>query len=365
MRVVLDARPLSHPQAGGFRSYVRGLVAGLAQLSDVEVILYLDRPVPEGTLPGNFATRVLSPDRLKTDLLLFAQQVRADAPDLVHGTVNYVPVTPGFPQTLTLHDALGMKTYPWEKHVRRIPREKAMLLYWRGLTKASAKRARRLVTPSQAVANELATLLGRPAGDFRTVYNSVQLPMPSPDTVRAKRTVLAIASPDPRKNLACLYDALSQHPKAFCADGPPQLNVVCTNADAAVRAEAELTRRALTNYQLLTKLDDQKLANALASATVFSFPSLREGFGLPPVEAMLLGTPVVSSDADPMPEILGDAAVYFPPDSPEKLALALAQVLNSPAEQASRSVRGLERAARYTPLAQAQGTVAAWEGVVR
>ena len=91
VRVVVDARPLSHPQAGGFRSYVRGLVLGLAPLSDLDILLYLDRDVKLDGLPENFKTRVLSPDRLKSDLTLFARQVRIDAPDLVHGTMNYVP----------------------------------------------------------------------------------------------------------------------------------------------------------------------------------------------------------------------------------------------------------------------------------
>ena len=107
MRVALDARPLSHPQAGGFRSYVRGLVHGLAQIPDLEVLLYLDRDPTSGSIPEGFQTRVLSPDRLKTDLVLFEKQARIDRVDLIHGTMNYSPHPGRFPFAVTLHDA------PW------------------------------------------------------------------------------------------------------------------------------------------------------------------------------------------------------------------------------------------------------------
>ncbi len=360
MRVVVDARPLSHPQAGGFRSYVRGLIEGLALTEGVEMILYLDRPVAAGLLPGNFQTRILSPNRLKSDLFLFAQQVRKDAPDLVHGTVNYVPATPGTGQTLTLHDALGLKKYAWEGVVKRNPREKAMLAYWKVATLSSARRARRLLTASHGVATELSEVTGRPLSLFDVVYHGVQLPQPRQSVLRDERSVLAIASPDPRKNLACLYDALSQHSAIFCHEGSPRLDVVCTHVAGGLRAESELKARGITNYRLLSGLDDLALARAYAGATAFAFPSLREGFGLPPVEAMTMGTPVVASSAEPMPEILGDAALYFDPHSPEELARALAKILNDPSEARRRSELGRTRAARYTALAQGEGTLATW-----
>jgi glycosyltransferase involved in cell wall biosynthesis len=192
------------------------------------------------------------------------------------------------------------------------------------------------------------------------VYNGVQLPELDARVVRAPRSVLAIASPDPRKNLVCLYDALSRHSAMFGPAGAPRLEIVCTHAGAAQRAEAELKMRGAANYNLLLGLDDVALARAYAGATVFAFPSLREGFGLPPVEAMTMGTPVVASSAEPMPEVLGDAALFFPPESPESLARSLAQILNDPNEQLRRSELGRAWAARYTARAQAEGTAAAW-----
>ena len=359
MRVALDARPLSHPQAGGFRSYVRGLVHGLAGIPDLELLLYLDRDVPAGSLPGNFQTRVLSPSRLKSDLILFARQARADGADLIHGTMNYAPHPGPTPFAVTLHDAMGLKKYPWETTVQRSPREWGMNRYWWLQTKLSARKARKIVTVSHAAARELSGVLGKPENRFAVVYNGIQLPPPAPGIVRAENAVLAIASPDPRKNLDSLYAALTEHREVF-GKNPPRLDVVCTSATTAERAQAALEARGLTNYALLKNLDDQALSDAYARSTVFAWPSRLEGFGMPPVEAMQVGTPVVSSSADPMPEVLGDAPVFCDPNRPETLARALAQLLAEPAERARRSEAGRERAARYTCAAQGEGTLAAW-----
>ena len=353
MRVAVDARPLSHPQPGGYRTHVAALVQGLAALQPegIEVLLYLDRPLPA---PLPFATRILSPSRLKTDFFRFAQQVRADRPDLVHGTVNYLPLLPpGTRSVLTLLDALLLKRYPWEQAVQRDLRQRLMNAYWAGFSRLSARRATRLLTLSHGAAAELADALHRPATDFRVVYNGLTLPTPSPSIVRERQTVLAIASPDPRKNLPTLYAALALLP-------PTSLELVCTSPRAAERAEAETKAHGLTQVRFLRNLSDQALADTYARATVFVFPSWQEGFGLPPLEAMQSGCPVIASRAAPLPEILGEAPLYAAPDQPAAFADALQRLLSSPAEQARRAALGRTQAACYSLRAMAEGTVALW-----
>lgn len=360
MRVALDARPLSHPQAGGFRSYVRGLVHGIAHIPDLEVLLYLDREPPAGSVPAGFQTRVLSPDRLKTDLVLFEKQARADGVDLIHGTMNYSPHPGSTPFAVTLHDAMGLKKYAWETSVRRNPREWLMNRYWWLQTKLSARSARKIVTVSQGAARELSSVLGKPENRFAVVYNGIQLPRPSLGVARSENTILAIASPDPRKNLDALYAALAKYAGAFGPTGPPRLDVVCTSATTAERAESALRACDLTNYSLLRNLDDQALSDAYAGAAVFAWPSRLEGFGMPPVEAMQAGTSVLSSFADPMPEVLGDVPVFCDPDRPETLATGLASLLADPDRRKARGERGRVWAAKYTCRAQGEGTYRAW-----
>ena len=365
MRVALDARPLSHPQAGGFRTYVRSLVQGLAELGGRdEILLYLDRPVSPGSLPDapNFGVRVLDPSRLRTDLRLFAQQVRRDRPDVVHGTMNYVPSVRGVPTTVTIHDALGIKPYPFIRIDRKF-RSQATYRYWALLTRRSAAKACAIVTVSSAAADELGDALGRLPAEFHVVHNGVALPVPAAPVPRSEDTVLAIASPDPRKNLAVLYRALSDNARHF--EEAPCLHVVCTNATAEARAERAMAEHGIARFRLLCGLDDRALAAAYASASVFVWPSRMEGFGLPPLEAMACGCPVLSSAAPAMPEVLGDAARYFDHESPEDLAGKLRELLADARGRQEMDRRGREHTARFTCRRMAEQTLAVWRGVAR
>ncbi len=359
MRVVLDARPLSHPQSGGYRSYVSALVQGLAQVAapDVEVLLYLDRPVGF-KLP--FETRILSTSRLKTDFWLFAQQVKQDKPDLVHGTVNYLPLGLPCRTVLLLYDALLLKRYPWENAVRRTLRQRLLNGYWAGLMRHSARTATRCFTISRGSAQELTSVLGGSAEAMPIIPIGLSLPLPLGDTRREKNTILAIAAPDARKNIEVVYDALP-----LLADLAPTLKLVCTSAQTAAVAEAEVNRRGLKNVQLLRNLSNQSLSDAYASASVFVFPSRLEGFGLPPLESMQAGTPVVASNALPLPEILGKAPVYIDPEKPDRLAAAVRFLLTDPKSWSEHAQWGTAQAGRYTVNAMAEGTLALWRETAR
>lgn len=373
-RIVLDARPLSHPQAGGFRSYVRSLARGLEESGasdEVEILLYLDRPLPPDAppLPPGMETRILGTSRVKTDLLLFRRQVRNDRPDLVHGTMNYLPPGLPAPSAVTIHDAMGIKRYAWDQGVPRTPRERLINRYWAAFTRLSARAARRVVTVSAFSAQEVASVLpGTPADRFAVVYNGLALPPPTCAGARDDNNVLALASPDPRKNLDALYAALSGANQAIFATTArlPRLDVVCTSAATAARTEAALTQFGITHFRLLRGLDDQALSNAYATASVFVWPSRMEGFGIPPLEAMSTGCPVLSSCAPAMPEVLGETApVWFDPERPEELAARLAELLANREERQRRAELGKTHAARFTCRRMAEETLTIWRDCLK
>lgn len=366
LRVVLDARPLSHGQPGGFRAYLRALMQGLLERDgDEELILYMDRlPTPEveASLPSRAQVRVLAPDRMKTDLRLFAEQVRRDAPDLVYGTVNYVPRLPrGVPATVAIHDAIGVRPRPWERGRKVAPRARLMAAYWATMTRHSARHARRIVTITQGAARDISETLHVPLERITVVSNGVLLASCPGSLARDERTALVIASPEPRKNMDAIYAAFSGNLRArYGPDGPPRLRVVCTYDRAADETEAALKAHGITDYEVLRRLEDSALAEAYARATVFVWPSFYEGFGMPPLEAMQSGCPVVSSNAPVMPEVLGDAPLWAAPDRPEEFADQIARVLSDKALQKELATRGRERAATFTCRRMAEGTVAAW-----
>jgi glycosyltransferase involved in cell wall biosynthesis len=131
--------------------------------------------------------------------------------------------------------------------------------------------------------------------------------------------------------------------------------------DEPVVAAAE---RLADRVRLLGPVPAADLAALYAAATAFVFPSLYEGFGLPPLEAMAQGTPVVASRASCLPEVLGDAALLVAPDDEEALAEALRAILADPGLRAELSQRGLARAARFSWERTAASTLAVYQEVL-
>lgn len=368
-RIVIDARPLSHPQAGGFRAYVRSLLRGMKEsdrAAAFDILLYLDRPLSaevEASLPSGVEMRVLDTDRLRTDLKLFREQVRRDAPDLVHGTMNYLPPGLGVPTTLTVHDAMGIKKYDWDARTPRTPRERLINRYWAYLTMTSARAARRIVTVSHGAAREIGETLRLPESRLAVVYNGITLPEPQVVPDRHEHRVMAIASPDPRKNVTALYRALSECGPRFKEKS--LLLLACSSKVAADRAQEELKQYRVGSKLFLLEPSDESLSLAYHTATVFVWPSLMEGFGMPPLEAMQAGCPVLSSSAPVMPEVLGDVPVYFDPNCPDELAERLAALLADPAEREARGQAGRAHAAKFTCRRMAEETMAVWRDALK
>jgi glycosyltransferase involved in cell wall biosynthesis len=171
--------------------------------------------------------------------------------------------------------------------------------------------------------------------------------------------VLALASTDPRKNIEVLFRAAA--PSGGHAPHALPLKVVCTNNASAGYVSDKALQYGITDVEILRGLTDSDLAREYRHAAVFVFPSRLEGFGLPPLEAMAQGCPVVSSTAPSMPEVLGEAPLWFDPDKPEELADTLKNVLSDGRLRLQLSIRGRERAGQFTLRRMADQTEQAWK----
>lgn len=384
-RIVLDARPLSHGQAGGFRTYVRSLTRALCETANgngaaqTEFLFYVDRPLsPEMTalLPPGASMRVLHPSRLRTDAVYFARQVKRDAPDLIHGTVNYLP--PGLPSripaTCAILDAILLAPRPWETGANGsahtlTPRQKMMNAYWATLTRTTARRTRRIITISESAKTALMAALRLPADRFRVVHIGLDFVPPThtpPSDADATRTVLCFMSSDPRKNVEKVFAALSPTSGGWGANGaPPCLRVVCSGPAVAERARV-LADKYGVQAEYLVGTTDAQMPDVLARAGVFAWPSHAEGFGLPPLEAMLCGCPVVASSAPSTPEVLGDGnALFVSPDAPASAwADALARLLSDAPLRQTLIARGQARAQSYTCERMGRETRHVWADVL-
>ncbi|MDR6172171.1 glycosyltransferase family 1 protein [Curtobacterium sp. SORGH_AS_0776] len=255
---------------------------------------------------------------------------------------------PGRQTVVTVHD-----TVPWTHPETLTPRG---VHFHRAMVKRAWKHADAVVVPTHAVAatlngihrfdERLRVIGGAPSGRLRTPVDAdlraERLGLP-------ERYVLAVGTLEPRKGLQYLIEAMA-HP-----DAPADVPLVIAGpdgwGDVDVYGTAERAGLSRDRVKVLGRIVDQDLAVAYDRATVFVFPSLAEGFGLPVIEAMSFGTPVVHSDDDAVREVASDAGVTVardPRDSyPERLAQAVYQVVNDPLLAGQLAVAGPDRARMY------------------
>ena len=185
---------------------------------------------------------------------------------------------------------------------------------------------------------------------------------PSTERSAERPYVFCVAGSDPTKNVGTLVEAFAKLPAELRVQYDLVLaGDVCKRMD--IRAALERWHL-VAHTRLVGQVSDDELARYYQHATVFVFPSLYEGFGLPVLEAMGCGCPVICSDVSSLPEVAGDAAVLVDPRRPDQLADALAQLLTSPDVQVSLRAQGLARAKEFQWDRTAQQTVAIYERTV-
>jgi glycosyltransferase involved in cell wall biosynthesis len=361
----IDYTP-AHEQGGGIGRYVRELVAALAEQDKQSAYRLFIAGAERSRLPSapaaNFCYRAtrLSPltlarlwhrARLPLPVELFVGNVR-----LFHATDFVLP--PTLPQTrtlLTVHDL----------SFARAPESAASRLkaYLEAVVPRSARRADHILADSAATKADLIALYGMPEAKITVLYSGVSDAFrPVRDSaaqaaVRAKYGigdapyVLSVGTLQPRKN----YERLMQ---AFAALPPrwKDLKLVIVGGRGWLDAPIYDCARAMRERVILTGFADEADLPALYSgAACLAFPSLYEGFGLPVLEGMACGTPVLTSNVSSLPEVAGDAALMVAPHSVEAIQAGLLALLEEDsAARAARLTRGFAQAARFTWRSAAQ-----------
>jgi glycosyltransferase involved in cell wall biosynthesis len=347
LRVALDATS-SLGVRTGVAKVTSGLLERLARRDDLDVTAYAvtwrGRRRLAATLPPSVrpATRRF-PARLARTLwprVAWPPVERWTGPvDVVHG--NHLPPPARVPVLLTVHD-LTYINYP------ELCSPGA--LHYPRLIQVAVDRGVWIHTYTRYVAEEVRDCYGLP--DDRVVPIAPGLDPPAGgDPARGRRLVgsdrylLAVGTVEPRKNLPVLVEAFDR-----LAAADRELTLVIAGPDGwgtdAYRAAVDRARHA-DRIRRPGFLDDARRDDVLAGAAVLAYPSVYEGFGLPPLEAMQLGVPVVASDRGSLPEVLGDAALLVDPADPERLQGALARALDDEPTRRQLIERGRARAAAY------------------
>jgi glycosyltransferase involved in cell wall biosynthesis len=259
---------------------------------------------------------------------------------------------------VTVHDAV-----PWTHPETLTPRG---VRWHRAMIEHAVREADAIVVPTRAVADELSQVL--PLGERAVVvgHGVTQTPLPADVDRRAAaldlptRYIAMVGTVEPRKGVDVLIEALSR-------PGAPAVPVLLAGPTGwgGVDPAAEARRHGVdpARVRSLGRLADEDLAVFLDRATVLAAPSRSEGFGLPVLEAMAAGVPVVTSDAPALVEVGAGATVVVPRDDPDRLAAALADVLSDDRRRADLVRRGRERAGAFTWQAAAERLWRLYQGL--
>ncbi len=351
MRVGIDAGALQTP--GGVRRYLVSLLEAMRRVApDLGFVLWGEET------PGSFA-------RLYREQLAIPNRARRGEVDLVHGPKNALALRRlSLPAVATVHDLLPLT----QSHTETL----AARAYWRMALAGVARNASQVIAVSR---------YSRDAFLFETDFAPERVvvvphgcspafgPQP-PERLAAAAArygierpyLLTVATRQPRKNHAAVLEAFAR----LVRRGYPGMLVLAGRAGWMWRSAARLAERLGISSRVRWTgfVAEEDLPALYAGADLFLYPSLAEGFGLPPLEAAACGVPVVASRAGGLLEVLEDAALWVDPASPAEIAQAADRLLADAPLAARLSAGGRRRAAGYTWEAAAQKTVEVYRRAV-
>ena len=352
MKIAIDARKLHD---FGIGTYIRNLLRHLARIDrENDYVLLCHEPDigVADALGENFRT-LLEPaanyslsEQIHIPLVLLREK-----PAVFHAPHYVLPVAVRSRSVVTIHDCIHLM-FP-----QYLP-NRAAYAYARGTMWSAAKRSDRILTVSEASKRDILHFFNVPPEKIAVVYNGIDERFsiePSPEDMARVRErfqldhgfVLYAGTIKPHKNLVRLIEAFAALRKGEFRD----LKLLIIGDEIS---KLPSLRRAVHSHKLhkhvrfLGFLPDEALAALYRLAAVFVFPSLYEGFGLPPLEAMASGTPVVTSNVSSLPEVAGDAAILVDPYDVGSIVDGVRRVLTDPVLADELRRKGLARARDFS-----------------
>jgi len=361
MKIAIDARWI-FPRISGIGRVTENLILHLARIDRENRYLLLFR---DPALEARYRLAWKDYPQLQTALVpwsIFSLPgqarlspfLRRSGVEVYHSTNYFIPLSiPGPKVVITVHDLIPLI------HPEFTPRAKKTRFnfFFRWVIRRCVRRADRVIAPSRCTKDDILSRFPVPEGKVEVVYNGVDEKYRPLDPAAARRRLPAAVDPsvpfalfvgrlDPYKNAAALVGAFDMFLRET---GEAARLVLASHRDprypevfAAIAASSCADR-----IVFLDGLSEEEIIALYASARTVVLPSLYEGFGLPPLEAMACGSAVICSDRGALPEVVGDAALIAEP-SPAALSAALKTIWRDEKLRAELKARGLNRAARFS-----------------
>jgi glycosyltransferase involved in cell wall biosynthesis len=365
MKIAINGNFWDKPNTGSGQ-YVRALVTALKQRDAAnEYIVMMPSTVGGqrsmfGHLRDNFAK------------VWFEQIAFVNACRRAHVTLAHVPYfgSPFFPPSrtvVTIHDLIPL--------ILPAYRGSVLVRAYTALAASSARRADAIIADSECSKRDIVNRLKINAARVGVVYLAADAryrPLGDAaqvETVRRKyalpeKYLLYLGGYDQRKNLRVIIEAFARLPEFYRAGYQLALAGVTLGKDSEFFPDPRRLARAANlpadAICYVGGIDETDKPALYAGAAVFLFPSLYEGFGLPPLEALACGTPVICANASSLPEVVGDAAITLPPDDVPAWADALRAVLSDEARRATLRERGIAQAEKFSWRRTAEETLAVY-----
>jgi glycosyltransferase involved in cell wall biosynthesis len=352
MRVAIDARKLHD---FGIGTCIRNLLRHLARIEhDTEFVLLCgeaDLGVAAQLGPNFRAVLEPSPNYSIREQIHVPWVLRRERPDLYHAPHYVLPAAINCNSVVTIHDCIHLM-FP-----QYLPNRMAYA-YARAQMWTAAHRSDCILTVSDASKRDILHLFNIPPEKIVVVYNAIDahfsITPPADAVARVReryqldhRFVLYVGNIKPHKNLVRLIEAFSELRVGELED--VKLLIIGDEISRLPALRHAVHRHKLHKHvRFLGYVPDDQLAVLYRLAAVFIFPSLYEGFGLPPLEAMASGTPVVVSNVSSLPEVVGDAAVLVDPHDIDSIVDGLRLVLTNPSRADDMRRKGLERAREFS-----------------
>jgi glycosyltransferase involved in cell wall biosynthesis len=378
MRIAFDATAMPRLMAGA-AVYTYELARALAAVdSENDYVIFARgdhfddlprmRPGPPAGRAGLRVLKVRAPSRplrLLWEQTVLLWRLRQLGIDVLHSPHHTTPLAPcGYRRVVTIHDLtffLLPERYPTTRR-----------LYFQTMTRLSARVADAIIVPSEAVKGDVMRILGLPPERLFVIPEAAGPAFHPQDAVAIEAVrrryglegpfLLSVGSLEPGKNRERLLQAFAR----LRARGLNHTLVVAGQRAWRYEGDAPLARRLglADSVRFLGHVPQADLPALYSAAEVFVFPSLYEGFGLPALEALACGTPVVASNVSALPEVVGDAALQVSPLDVEALAGAMERLLRDDRLRSDLRERGLERAAQFSWEKAARQTVEVYHRVL-